>query len=93
MRALVVARQALLRETEELANCSDEPEILASADDAICGAQLALIDNALRIHIGIALAFGYDQNALAALGVNDDMLHVLGIWEYTQTKMDSPPGA
>ena len=93
MRALVVARCDLLRETERGGSCSTESEILSSADEVLRSEQLELIDNALRIHIGIALTFGYDHDGLALLGVDEDMLHALGIWDYTRSKMDSPPYA
>jgi hypothetical protein len=90
MRALVVARDALRCEAEESADNSDESEILASADQAIRSGQLSLIDNALRIHVGIALAFGYDDDALAVLGVDEDMLHALEIWDYSRSKVEPP---
>jgi hypothetical protein len=90
MRALVVARNVLQDESDVPNGLPPEFVILASADHEIRAAHLDLVDNALRIHVGIALAVGYDVDALADLGVDDELLHDLGIWDYTRSQVEPP---
>lgn len=92
MRALVVARGVLRDESDIPNGLPPEFVVLASADIAIRTAHLSFVDNALRIHVGIALAIGYDLHALEDLGVDDDLLRALDIWEYTRSQVEPPPG-
>jgi hypothetical protein len=91
MRALVAARGDLLDEADETTELPPEFVILESAERTVSTAHLALIDNALRIHIGIALAGGYDRDGLAVLSVDEGLLQALDLWDFSQSQAEPPP--
>lgn len=93
MRALVVARTDLLGELDEATDLPPEFVVLESAEGTVRTAHIELIDNALRIHIGIALAVGYDRYGLAVLSVDDELLRALDLWDYIESQVEPPPSA
>jgi hypothetical protein len=92
MKALVAARLVLQNEADPPTASLPESVILASADSAVRAAHLDLIDLALCIRVGIALADGYDRDALCGLGMDDSLLLALGIWDYVQSQLGPAPG-